>query len=344
MKLKTVLLRAVLMGGGIFIAPAILGGAGLLARDTSFNNKAEASTIASRFNSQTVPVLTAANNIDPSPSVGGGEITIIDGGALLAQTGASDNGGDQDKHADSSQINVYTVRPDDTLSGIADMFNVSVNTIAWANNIKGRVIQPGQQLVILPVTGIQHTVEKGETLASIAKKYNGDAAEIAHFNELAADADLAVDSTITVPDGEIPVPKVLPRKNKTAPLRGTGGPILAGYYGWPLGGSAGVITQGLHGYDAVDIGARSGSDVVAAAAGTVIVAIEGGWNGGYGSYIVIQHDNGTQTLYSHESRVLVSPGDRVAQGDLIGKVGSTGKSTGPHVHFEVRGAANPFGA
>ncbi|HEU5114585.1 MAG TPA: M23 family metallopeptidase, partial [Candidatus Paceibacterota bacterium] len=85
-----------------------------------------------------------------------------------------------------------------------------------------------------------------------------------------------------------------------------------------------------------------GTPIHAAASGVVIIARSGGYNGGYGSYVVISHPNGTQTLYAHMSKVIAHQGDAVEQGDLIGLVGSTGKSTGPHVHFEVRGAVNPF--
>ena len=81
---------------------------------------------------------------------------------------------------------------------------------------------------------------------------------------------------------------------------------------------------------------------MASASGEVIISRAGGWNGGYGSYVVIKHSNGTQTLYAHNSRNNVSVGDYVNQGDIIAFVGSTGKSTGPHVHFEIRGARNPF--
>jgi murein DD-endopeptidase MepM/ murein hydrolase activator NlpD len=81
---------------------------------------------------------------------------------------------------------------------------------------------------------------------------------------------------------------------------------------------------------------------MASASGKVIVAKSGGWNGGYGSYVVISHPNGTQTLYGHLSAVTVSVGDEVSQGQTIGRMGSTGKSTGVHLHFEIRGARNPF--
>jgi murein DD-endopeptidase MepM/ murein hydrolase activator NlpD len=104
----------------------------------------------------------------------------------------------------------------------------------------------------------------------------------------------------------------------------------------------GILTQGLHGWNAVDIGAARGTPLHAAADGTVIVARIGGYNGGYGNYVVITHGNGTQTLYGHMKNVIVSSGQTVSAGQVIGYEGSTGNSTGPHLHFEVRGAANPF--
>ncbi len=221
------------------------------------------------------------------------------------------------------------------------MFDVSVKTIVWANDIQSGKISPGQVLVILPITGVRHTVEKGETLATIAKKYKGDADEIYQYNDLISEK-LTVGDVLIVPDGEplaAPVSSIR-SSGRTSPLRGAGGPRMDGYYTWPVLG--GLLTQGLHGFDAVDIGASVGTPVLASAGGVVIVARNTGWNGGYGSYVVIQHGNGTQTLYAHASAVLVSTGDIVTMGQTIGLVGQTGKATGPHLHFEVRGAANPF--
>ena len=104
----------------------------------------------------------------------------------------------------------------------------------------------------------------------------------------------------------------------------------------------GIKTQGIHGHNGVDLASAYGSNIMASASGKVIIARSGGWNGGYGSYVVISHSNGTQTLYGHLSEVDVLPGDDVEQGQVIGKMGSTGKSTGTHLHFEIRGARNPF--
>ena len=238
----------------------------------------------------------------------------------------------------AGRISIYVVRPGDTLSEIATLFNVSVNTIAWANNLSTRTIREGQTLVILPISGVRHTIVKGDTIAKVAKKYKADAEEIAQYNDLSLDSSLAVGEIILIPDGEI-TPIVSPTAPRPRVLGG-GGPTIAGYYIRPM--VNGVRTQGLHGYNGVDIAGPYGEPILAAAAGTVIVARSGGWNGGYGSYIVIAHNNGTQTLYAHLGQVDVYPGQLVAQGQVIGKEGATGRSTGAHLHFEIRGAANPF--
>lgn len=314
------------------------------------------------FNSQTLPLLTAAKNIDPNPALGGGTIVLVHGEALMTAENP-DGAGDTLSHPINSQISVYVVRAGDTLSSIATMFDVSTNTLIGANDIKKGYIYPGQELIILPITGLQHTVQKGETLASVAAKFKSDATDIASYNSLAEGDTLTVGQNIIIPNGElVPVavttlatPKskvksivVKPKSVKSkafkgAPLRNAGGPEYDNYYQWPVAG--GIITQTLHGYNGVDIGAPTGTDIYASAAGTVIIAkSNGGWNGGYGNYIVVEHNNGTQTLYSHASKVLVSAGDSVSAGELIAKVGRTGEATGPHLHFEVRGATNPFGA
>ncbi|MBC7837016.1 M23 family metallopeptidase [Acetobacteraceae bacterium] len=298
-----------------------------------------------------MPLLSPAINLDPNPAKGGGGITVVDGTALESQEGPSGTAADLEEKHQSSQISVYTVRSGDTLSDIAEMFGVSVGTIAGANDIQGRVIHPGQQLIILPITGLQHTVVKGETLASIVKKYNGDLTETANYNELATNVDLTVGQIIIIPNGEttpVPVKSTTASggssKSSAAPtakLHDAGGPNLGTYYVWPVSG--GVRTQGLHGYNGIDIGASQGTAIFAAAEGVVIIAKNnGGWNGGYGNYIVIQHPNGTQTLYAHATTLKVSVGDSVAQGQTIASIGRTGEATGFHLHFEVRGAKNPF--
>jgi len=317
---SAMLLTPLLVSASIFSIPAFLA---------SLTRQIEAE--GGGQNSQTIALLSPATNINPRAAVGGGDITLVGGTALLPQGGPSGTAADVETALpEATAISVYTVHKGDTLAGIAKMFGVSVNTIKGANEIKGGVIHEGDQLIILPITGLRYTVQKGDTLASLAKKYKADAAEIAQYNDLDAGASLAIGTSLIIPDGElVVVPAPVAKKPGVNLYRGGAGPDLGGYYAWPVNG--GVITQGLHGYNGVDIGASSGTSILAAAAGTVIIAKGGGaWNGGYGNYLVIQHDNGTQTLYSHASKLYVSAGDRVPQGATIGALeyASTGIDAG----------------
>lgn len=287
-------------------------------------------------NSQTMQLLRSALNPDPNPAKGGGDIAVVGGVALLPESGPEGTLADIAENNAHGSISVYTVRNGDTLSQISHMFGVSVNTIVWANNIRNGVIRPGDSLVILPISGVQHIVKAGDTVSSIAKKYSADAREVALFNNLSVNERLAIGDTVIIPDGEMAIPASF----QTARVRGDGGPTYEGYYLRPILG--GRKTQGLHGYNGVDLANYYGAPVFASAEGEVIVARYDGWNGGYGKYVVIAHQNGTQTLYSHLSQVITYVGRQVVRGEIIGQVGSTGNSTGPHVHFEIRGARNPF--
>ena len=250
------------------------------------------------------------------------------------------------------QIVVYTVLPGDTPGSIADRFGITLNTLLWANNIRNaNMIHAGDQLVILPVSGVQYDVKKGDTIESIAKQFKGDADEILGFNGLPVGEPLAVGTTIIIPDGEFATPSAPTsiQTGKTA-SRFSGWPDLVDYYLRPIVGGRNVRStkanpHGIHGYNGVDLATAKLSPVMASADGLVILsryAVPARWNGGYGNYIVVAHPNGTQTLYGHLYKVFADAGEHVAQGATIGLVGSTGNSTGPHVHFEIRGAKNPF--
>lgn len=292
------------------------------------------------INSQNVALLQAALNYDPNPSKGGGDITIVGDSALLPDSGPLGTIADVgDAVSSNGQISLYVVREGDSLSGIAKMFGVSVNTIIWANDIKrGDLIREGQVLTILPVSGVSYTVLKGDTLDTIAKKFKGDVDEIKKFNDIADSSALAVGQVVIIPAGEVINRSYSARGS--LPVSGSGGPEYVGYYLKPVIGS--VKTQGLHGYNGVDLAAPHGREIMAAASGYVIIARDSGWNGGYGQYVVVSHPNETQTLYSHMDGIIVNQGAFVVQGQVIGYIGSTGQSTGPHLHFEVRGAKNPF--
>jgi len=291
-------------------------------------------------NSQNMVLLRAVLNIDPNPAKGGGGITIVEGSSLLPDSGPSGTIANIEENSNSSdQISLYVVRDGDSISQIAKMFGVTSNTIVWANDVKrGSIINEGQTLVILPISGVRHTVKKGETLKSITKKYKGNFNEILDFNGLSKNPVLFVGDVVIIPDGEISAPKYKSSSRKV--VRGTNVPSYRGYYIRPING--GRKSQRLHGYNAVDLAVSYGTPIFASASGKVIISKNSGWNGGYGNYVVVRHPNNTQTLYAHNSRNIVSIGQNVVQGQIVGYIGSTGKSTGNHVHFEIRGAKNPF--
>lgn len=304
-------------------------------------------------------LLAAAINSDPNPEKGGGELVVTEGSALVPTAGPEGSIMDiSTTDGGTGEISTYVVKEGDSISSIAAENHVSVNTIRWANNLtRTSTIAPGQTLVILPVTGVQHTVQKGETLASIAKKFNSDAGDIASFNGLNSNESLRAGEALIIPGGEIIAAASATTKKTTSKpssksssgikqgggltsLGRAGGAELDGFYGNPVPGA--LLTQSIHGWNGVDLGAPAGTPVYAAAGGVVIVSRVGGWNGGYGNYVVIRHSNGTQTLYSHLLRDNVSVGETVSRGQVIGSVGKTGEATGNHLHFEVRGARNPF--
>lgn len=285
-------------------------------------------------NSQTMSLLEGYLNTNPI-GVGGIEIAIVDGTALESNRGEGEFFVDLGKSG-GGQISVYVVRHGDTLSEIAEMFGVSTNTIIWANDIKSGSIKEGQELVILPISGVRHVAKSGDSLKSIATKYKADLNDILLYNGLAVDTKLKLGDIVIIPDGVISaIQTSLAKTSGSQPY-----PIYSGYYLRPIVG--GIKSQGIHGNNAVDLAASAGTPILASAGGKVIVSRTGGYNGGYGIYVVISHSNGTQTLYAHMSKNNVSVGEQVKQGQVIGAIGMTGKTTGPHVHFEVRGARNPF--
>ena len=299
-------------------------------------------TVQKPITSQNVTLLAAASAADLSSRDQQPEVNTVEGSALLPDVGPEGASADlSDQDYDHGQISIYTVHEGDSLASIAKMFNVSVNTILWANNMqKGAKLSIGGTLVILPVSGVEYVVKKGDTIESIAKKYKGDSDEVRTYNAFADKEQPPLGSTIIIPDGEMP--NLIPVKTKPASskLHGASGPDFTGYFQPPL--AIYRKSQGLHGYNGVDLVEYLGASVFTAASGDVVVARQGGYNGGYGNYIVIQHPNGTQTLYAHMQSVIVTAGDHVSQGQTIGYLGNTGRSTGPHLHFEVRGAKNPF--
>jgi murein DD-endopeptidase MepM/ murein hydrolase activator NlpD len=287
----------------------------------------------------------------PNPTSDTLAIAPVDsnGETLVPDMAVSDQGG-----ADTNtQITTYTVQSDDTLSGIADIFGISVDTIKRVNNISGNTIRPGQTLTILPVDGSLYTVQSGDSVGSIAKKLGASQEDILTYNSLTSSSLIVKGDQLIIPHGTVAASQAktyvatIALKAKVPSFEPLLDPVWewpaapAGYYSCPLLGS--VLTQGLHGHNAVDLAAPRGTPIRAAASGIVTQSKSNGlYNGGYGNFVMISHTNGSQTLYGHMSKTTVSSGDKVSQGEIIGYVGMTGLTTGPHVHFEIRGAQNPF--
>lgn len=248
----------------------------------------------------------------------------------------------QDPHTDISQkprseIIEYEVQKGETISSIAQKFGVSQDTIKWANDLTNvNQVKPGQTLNILPVAGVSHTVKKGDTLASVAKKYSAEEQAILDFpfNDVPDDFSLKVGQLLIVPDGSPPEAPVRPRPQYLA--KGPSSPAFNAPGGaqfiWPAGGS---ITQYYAWYHpGVDIANRGAPGIAAADGGTVVIA---GWPDGYGygNRVVLDHGNGYRSMYTHLSNVYVSVGQNVSRGQLVGQMGSTGRSSGIHLHLEI---------
>jgi len=231
-------------------------------------------------------------------------------------------------------ILIYKVQKGDTLLSIASEYGISLNTIRWANNIKGEKIIPGEELVILPVSGVLHEIKTGDTIEKIAKTYSAEAEKIISYNNLNTNA-LQPGQKIIIPEG-----KISSSQQKTNSKSSSSLPDYPYYYVIP---TTGFNWGTIHSNNGVDIANRCGTPIMAAAEGLVIAV---GWdNGGYGNFIKIQHPNNTETLYAHLNKISVSEGDYVNQEQLIGLMGNTGYvigNSGCHLHFEVHNAKNPF--
>lgn len=308
--------------------------AGFFSFLSKFLDKSSAGVV---YNTQTVPLLRAPQSSGVAFAIGGTSINFVEGSSILPVVGPLGSVADVENYK-LDQITTYTVREGDNLSQIANMFGIDVRTLYWANDLKrGDLIRTGDVLVILPISGLKYEIKEGDTIKTIAKKHKGDVDEIIAFNNFLPGDTLEVGVTIIIPNAELsPIPRYVSKSR----VRGSGGPTLWGYFGRPISG--GRRSQGLHGFNAVDLANGCRNPVFASAPGDVLVARNFGWNGGYGKYVVVAHPNGTQTVYAHLSSVLVSVGQYLPQGWNIGTVGTTGHSTGCHVHFEIRGARNPF--
>lgn len=241
----------------------------------------------------------------------------------------------------SNQITEYTVQSGDLLSFIASDYGVSMDSIIWANNlVNANSIKPNQVLRIPPVSGVIHKIKNGDTVASIAKKYGVTTDKILAFNDLVEDDSLDIGTEIIVPDGQIKSLIITrPGTQPAVAKRFSYLPDLGDYFMIP---TQGRLSQGIHGRNGADKANSCGTPIYAAADGNAVTTDGVGYNGGFGKFIKLTHPNTTETLYAHLSKIVIVAGQTVARGQLIGLMGSTGRSTGCHLHFEVHGARNPL--
>lgn len=240
----------------------------------------------------------------------------------------------------------YEVKSGQTVSSIAQDFGVSEETILWANDLSAiSQIKEGQKLEILPVSGIAHKVEGGDTIYSLAKKYRASAQAIIDFpfNDIGDNFALSTGQTLIVPDGAPPEkPKPAPTQylaRENIPVADLG----TAQFIWPASGDLAQYFSWYH--PGIDISNLGGGPIFASDSGTVVVA---GWpdNFGYGNRVEVDHGNGYRTRYAHLSAIYVSVGQKVAKGEVVGAMGSTGRSTGVHLDFGISKdgtALNPLG-
>lgn len=246
-----------------------------------------------------------------------------------------------------SQVVEYIVQPGDLISFIASDYGVSTNSILWANNISNPdSIKPGQILRIPPISGVVHIVKKGDTIETLARKYGAEANKIIAFNDLPADGELDIEDEIIIPEGKMPQKAGVSQSSSYAKNTSIQAgkkfaylPNLGDFFMKPANGFDWGI---IHNRNGVDVANSCGTPIFAAANGDISIADDSGWNGGFGKYIKIIHSNGTETLYAHLKKLEIAIGQAVSRGQIIGLMGTTGKSTGCHLHFEVHGAQNPL--
>jgi murein DD-endopeptidase MepM/ murein hydrolase activator NlpD len=252
------------------------------------------------------------------------------------------------------EVRNYTVRQGDSVFEIAQKFNISPETLLWANydllNDNPDMISVGMELKIPPVNGVYYQWEQGDTVESVAAKFEAKVEDILAWsgNDLdLTDPEVEPSAWVMVPDGHREfrqwVIPVIPRGRAgvSRSVYGAGaceggysGAFGSGTFIWPAGNHTLSGNDFWSGHLGIDIAAGEGAPIYASDAGVVVFA---GWaTGGYGNMIMIDHGNGYQTLYAHMSKVVTSCGRSVGQGSVIGYSGSTGNSTGSHLHFEVR--------
>lgn len=234
------------------------------------------------------------------------------------------------------QILTYTIKSGDTLESIAKTYGIKVGTITGSNGISVKsTLKIGQELEFPSIDGILYSVRKGEALWDIADEYNIDIDDIVGANGLDDAHMVSIGQKLILPGATKLKTQTASVKARQASVTPAVKSSLITSSTWP---TRGILTSKFgtrwgRKHEGIDIAAPIGSEVIAFMGGTISFS---GWRGSYGNLVIIDHGNGLETYYGHNSKLLLKAGQKVSKGDLIAKVGSTGRSTGPHSHFEVR--------
>lgn len=276
--------------------------------------------------SETAPVqtdtFTTGINVSMNENIGLAALKVPEHEAEVSET-------EEDKEL---FYTTYRVKKGDMISFIASAYNVTVDTIYSANNsiTNSRLIQPGQYIKIPSMAGILYTTKKdGETPESVAAKYSVDAQKCAAVNKMDADSQLKAGTMVFVPDAEMDWETKLEINGDLFKLPLHSYFYISSRWGWrpdPFGSGR----RSYHG--GIDMACPKGTPIYSAKAGRVVST---GYSNVYGNYVIIDHGSGYKTLYGHMTKYLTSPGAFVDTTTKIGLVGSTGASTGPHLHFTV---------
>lgn len=244
-----------------------------------------------------------------------------------------------------SEVLKHEVESGETLGEIAERYGITTSTLLWANDLTSKdYIKPGQVLNIPPVSGIMYTIASGDSLDGIIKKYQGDKEKTIALNQIGTDELLPVGKEIVIADGIPYTPPVVAHdptvavnyQNFTSIFTPSYKPsVTGGKLNWPVGCRNNLTTYWGHPNRARDIACSYGTPIYAAESGTAYISFSGSWGHGYGNTIDIRSANGLMTRYAHMSSFNVNSGQYVNRGDVIGFVGMTGRTSGPHLHFEV---------
>lgn len=267
-------------------------------------------------------------------------ITVGDKNEYIFKTGATQTIISRSNRKDTIE---YEVKEGESLASIARDFGLSPDTLRYANSLPSNTVTVGQKLKIPPTDGIYIAVRKDDTLSAIAARYKTSIENLLRYNNINKDEPIFAGQQLLIPG--IVAPN-LPSSGKYVPSGNvTGLPSFnpsaqAGQFVWPLASPTHYISQGYwYAHKALDLNRLNGWGIYAAAAGIVRTYST---RGGYGNYIDINHGNGWVTRYAHLAQFKVKSGEYVEQGQLIAIMGSTGRSTGPHLHFEIRYNGSPL--